>query len=101
LEFRLQQIIRPAYQTFAKASKCKVHQFTAVKIQKQVIHTLTALDTLIKNRVNLRLRTFRVLGVSFDLILLGVFLAFSSLGAGLNERTRTPLGAHQQRFRSQ
>jgi hypothetical protein len=41
---------------------------------------------------------FRVLGVSFDLILLGVFLAYSSLGAGSNERTQTPLGAHQRRF---
>ncbi len=38
---------------------------------------------------------------SFNLNLLGVFLAFSSLGAGSNERTRTPLGAHQQRVRSQ
>ncbi len=37
----------------------------------------------------------------FNLILLGVFLAFSSLGAGSNERMRTPLGAHQRRFRSQ
>ncbi len=35
------------------------------------------------------------------LILLGVFLAFSSLGAGSNEQTRTVLGAHQRRFRSQ
>jgi hypothetical protein len=35
------------------------------------------------------------------LILLGAFLAFSSLGAGLDERTQTPLGAHQRRFRSQ
>jgi hypothetical protein len=32
------------------------------------------------------------------LILLGAFLAFSSLGAGSDERTRTPLGAHQRRF---
>jgi hypothetical protein len=32
------------------------------------------------------------------LILLGVFLAFSSLGAGSNKRTRTPLDAHQRRF---
>ncbi len=32
------------------------------------------------------------------LILLGAFLAFSSLGAGSDERTRTPLGAHQQRI---
>jgi hypothetical protein len=36
--------------------------------------------------------------VSFILILLGVFLAFSSLGAGLIKRTRKPLGAHQGRF---
>jgi hypothetical protein len=43
---------------------------------------------------------FRVLGV-FSLILLGVFLAYSSLGAGSNERRQTPLGAHQRRFRSQ
>jgi hypothetical protein len=41
---------------------------------------------------------FRVLGSLLLLILLGAFLAFSSLGAGSNERTRTPLGAHQQRF---
>jgi hypothetical protein len=33
-----------------------------------------------------------------DLILLGVFLAFSSLGAGLGKRTQKPLGAHQQRI---
>jgi hypothetical protein len=32
------------------------------------------------------------------LILLGVFLAYSSLGAGSNERTRTPLVAHQKRI---
>ncbi len=44
---------------------------------------------------------FRVLGSLLLLILLGAFLAFSSLGAGLDQRTRTPLGAHQQRFRSQ
>jgi hypothetical protein len=31
----------------------------------------------------------------FYLILLGVFLAFSSLGAGSSKRTQTPLGAHQ------
>ncbi len=37
-------------------------------------------------------------GSLFILILLGVFLAYSSLGAGSNERTRTPLGAHQRRF---
>ncbi len=31
-------------------------------------------------------------------ILLGVFLAYSSLRAGSNERTRTTLGAHQREF---
>jgi hypothetical protein len=30
------------------------------------------------------------------LILLGAFLVFSSLGAGSDKRTRTPLGAHQR-----
>jgi hypothetical protein len=44
------------------------------------------------------LYTFRVLGVSFHLILLGAFLAFSSLGAGSGKRTRKPLGAHQESF---
>jgi hypothetical protein len=34
----------------------------------------------------------------FNLILLGAFLAFSSLGAGSGKRTRKPLGAHQERI---
>jgi hypothetical protein len=42
---------------------------------------------------------FRVLGSLLLLILLGAFLAFSSLGAGLDEQMQTPLSAHQQRFR--
>ncbi len=33
---------------------------------------------------------------SFILILLGIFLALSSLGAGSGKRTQKPLGAHQE-----
>jgi hypothetical protein len=44
---------------------------------------------------------FRVLVVSLLLILLGAFLVFSSLGAGSDERTQTPLGAHQSVWLSQ
>ncbi len=36
--------------------------------------------------------------VSFNFNLLGAFLAFSSLGAGLSKRTQKPLGAHQERI---
>jgi hypothetical protein len=32
------------------------------------------------------------------LILLGAFLVFSSLGAGLGKRTQKPLGAHQEKI---
>ncbi len=39
-----------------------------------------------------------VLGFLFNLILLGAFLAFSSLGAGSGKQTRKPLGAHQERI---
>jgi hypothetical protein len=35
---------------------------------------------------------------SFNLILLGAFLALSSVGAGSGKRTRKPLGAHQENF---
>jgi hypothetical protein len=42
--------------------------------------------------------TFRVLGSPLLLNLLGAFLALALLGAGLDERTQTPLGAHQQRI---
>jgi hypothetical protein len=45
------------------------------------------------HRIINRYIQFRGLGVFYFLILLGVFLAYSSLGAGSNERT--PLGAHQ------
>jgi hypothetical protein len=41
---------------------------------------------------------FSVLGFPFNLILLGAFLAFSSLGAGSDKRMRKPLGAHQENF---
>jgi hypothetical protein len=41
---------------------------------------------------------FRVLVVSFNLILLGAFLALSSLGADSGKRTRKPLDAHQETF---
>jgi hypothetical protein len=34
----------------------------------------------------------------FTLILLVAFLAFSSLGAGLDKRAQKPLGAHQERI---
>ncbi len=44
---------------------------------------------------------FSRFGSLFILILLSVFLAYISLGAGSNERMQTPLGAHQRRFRSQ
>jgi hypothetical protein len=47
------------------------------------------------------LNIFRVLVVFLLLILLGAFLAFSSSGAGSDERTRTPLGAHQSVWLSQ
>jgi hypothetical protein len=36
--------------------------------------------------------------VSFNLILLGAFLAFTSLGAGSGKQTQKPLGAHQKRI---
>jgi hypothetical protein len=36
--------------------------------------------------------------VSLILILLGAFLVFSSLGAGLGKRTQKPLGAHQEKI---
>ncbi len=35
---------------------------------------------------------------SFNLILFGAFLAFSSLGAGSGKRTRKRLGAHQEKI---
>ncbi len=44
-------------------------------------------------------RTFIVYLSRFrSLLLLILFGVFSFLGAGLNERTRTPLGAHQRRI---
>ncbi len=42
------------------------------------------------------IEAFCVLG--FLLILLGAFLAFSSLGAGLGKRTQKALGAHQEKI---
>jgi hypothetical protein len=45
--------------------------------------------------LNLNFGVFRNL---FNLNLLGVFLAFSSLGAGSGKRTQKPFGAHQGRF---
>jgi hypothetical protein len=41
---------------------------------------------------------FRGLGRLLLLILLGAFLALAILGAGSNEPTRKPLGAHQKRI---
>ncbi len=41
---------------------------------------------------------FRVLGFLFNLLLLGAFLVFSSLGAGSGKRTRKPPCAHQENF---
>ncbi len=41
---------------------------------------------------------FRVLGSLLNLILLGAFLAFSSLGAGSGKRMQKPLGAHQEKI---
>jgi hypothetical protein len=36
--------------------------------------------------------------VSFNINLLGAFLAFSSLGSGSGKRTQKPLGAHQEKI---
>ncbi len=58
-------------------------------------------DSEFESRVPLKKKTLNVpfaFQGFFNLILLGAFLAFSSLGAGSGKQTRKTLGAHQERM---